>query len=348
MIGRMKEALDELHMTAEPEALQLVARAAEGAMRDAFSILDMCVAGAENGTITAAQVRDALGTSDRAFLFEFMDCIADRDAAGVLRKVDELMRSGREPQVFLKDLSSHCRMLMTVQAVKENAAALLDVTNEDEQRLREQAERFSFQRLLRVLDGFLHAEGELRFASTPRIGLESAALHACEAQRSEDVSALVERISELEAQLTALQSDIASGKLALRAEGGDTPKKARRPLRRREKRARPKPPEPAPKPHRGQRRRAGGLEADFDPDRQKQSAAAGPDPQRKIHRREGRRVSHLSAPVQEGHLLRKAEPAQLEKADRGLPAAGLRQGLPFRGRAGKDRRGAGGRPSNAG
>ena len=128
MIGRMKEALDELHMTAEPEALQLVARAAEGAMRDAFSILDMCVAGAENGTITAAQVRDALGTSDREFLFAFMDCIADRDAAGVLRKVDELMRSGREPQVFLKDLSSHCRMLMTVQAVKENAAALLDVT----------------------------------------------------------------------------------------------------------------------------------------------------------------------------------------------------------------------------
>ena len=149
MIGRMKEALDELHMTAEPEALQLVARAAEGAMRDAFSILDMCVAGAENRTITAAQVRDALGTSDREFLFAFMDCIADRDAAGVLRKVDELMRSGREPQVFLKDLSSHCRMLMTVQAVKENAAALLDVTTEDEQRLREQAERFSFQRLLR-------------------------------------------------------------------------------------------------------------------------------------------------------------------------------------------------------
>ena len=346
MIGRMKEALDELHMTAEPEALQLVARAAEGAMRDAFSILDMCVAGAENGTITAAQVRDALGTSDREFLFAFMDCIADRDAAGVLRKVDELMRSGREPQVFLKDLSSHCRMLMTVQAVKENAAALLDVTTEDEQRLREQAERFSFQRLLRVLDGFLHAEGELRFASTPRIGLESAALHACEAQRSEDVSALVERISELEAQLTALQSDIASGKLALRAEGGDAPKKTRTAPAGGNGRAQSR--QTRAQASRGQRRRAGGLEADFDPDRQKQSAAAGPDPQRKIHRREGRRVSHLSAPVQEGHLLRKAEPAQLEKADRGLPAAGLRQGLPFRGRAGKDRRGAGSRPSNAG
>ena len=246
MIGRMKEALDELHMTAEPEALQLVARAAEGAMRDAFSILDMCVAGAEDGKITAAQVRDALGTSDREFLFSFMDCIADRDAAGVLRKVDELMRSGREPQVFLKDLSSHCRMLMTVQAVKENAAALLDVTTEDEQRLREQSERFSFSRLLRVLDGFLHAEGELRFASTPRIGLESAALHACETERGEDVSALVERIGELEAKLSAIQSDIASGKLAIRAEGGEIPKKAKAVPAG--ETAAPKAAKPAPKP----------------------------------------------------------------------------------------------------
>ena len=246
MIGRMKEALDELHMTAEPEALQLVARAAEGAMRDAFSILDMCVAGAEDGKITAAQVRDALGTSDREFLFSFMDCIADRDAAGVLRKVDELMRSGREPQVFLKDLSSHCRMLMTVQAVKENAAALLDVTTEDEQRLREQAERFSFSRHLRVLDGFLHAEGEVRFASTPRIGLESAALHACETERGEDVSALVERIGELEAKLSAIQSDIASGKLAVRAEGGETPKKAK--AAPAGETAAPKAAKPAPKP----------------------------------------------------------------------------------------------------
>ena len=246
MIGRMKEALDELHMTAEPEALQLVARAAEGAMRDAFSILDMCVAGAEDGKITAAQVRDALGTSDREFLFSFMNCIADRDAAGVLRKVDELMRSGREPQVFLKDLSSHCRMLMTVQAVKENAAALLDVTTEDEQRLREQAERFSFSRLLRVLDGFLHAEGELRFASTPRIGLESAALHACETERGEDVSALVERIGELEAKLSAIQSDIASGKLAVRAEGGEAPKKAKSAPAG--ETAAPKAAKPAPKP----------------------------------------------------------------------------------------------------
>ncbi|MBP3540884.1 MAG: DNA polymerase III subunit gamma/tau [Clostridia bacterium] len=217
MVERMKEALEEMNLTAEEEALQIVARAAEGAMRDAFSILDMCVAGAENGIITAAAVRDSLGTSDRDFTFTFMDAVADRDAALVLRRVDELMRSGREPQVFLKELSSHTRMLLTVQAVEKDASSILDITSEDELRMRQQAAKFSFQRLLRVLDCFLKAEGELRFASSPRIGLESVALHACEEQRGEDSAALLERIAELEAKLSSLQGDIESGKLAVQS-----------------------------------------------------------------------------------------------------------------------------------
>lgn len=226
MVQRMREAIDDMQMTADDEALRIVARAAEGAMRDAFSILDMCVAGAENGHIAAAQVRDALGTSDRDFLFSFMDAIADRDAGEALRKVDALMRSGREPQVFLKEMSGHCRMLLTVLAVKEDAASLLDITPEDEKSYREQASRFSQQRLLRILDGFTRAEGELRFASTPRIGLESAALHACEEAVGEDNTALIERLGELEAKLKALEGDIAAGRLTVATDAKPNPKKA--------------------------------------------------------------------------------------------------------------------------
>ena len=117
MVERMHLALSEMGITAEEEALQMVARAAEGAMRDAFSILDMCVAGAEAGSITAAQVRDVLGTSDKDFLFAYADLLAAYDAGGVMRKVDELMRSGREPQVFLREMAGHVRALLTVKAV---------------------------------------------------------------------------------------------------------------------------------------------------------------------------------------------------------------------------------------
>ncbi|MEG0639374.1 MAG: DNA polymerase III subunit gamma/tau [Clostridia bacterium] len=219
MIERMRLALEELQLGAEDEALQMVARAAEGAMRDAFSILDMCVAGAQDGMITAAQVRDVLGTSDREFLFAFMELVAQRDVAGVMRKVDELMRSGREPQVFLRELSAHCRALLTVKAITVDAASILDVTTEDEKRYREQAEAFSQVRLLRVMDLLMHAEGELRFASTPRIGLEAAVLHACEESAGEDGGALLERIGELEAKLAQLEKDLASGKLVMAAAG---------------------------------------------------------------------------------------------------------------------------------
>ncbi|MEF9878989.1 MAG: DNA polymerase III subunit gamma/tau [Clostridia bacterium] len=219
MIERMRLALEELQLGAEDEALQMVARAAEGAMRDAFSILDMCVAGAQDGMITAAQVRDVLGTSDREFLFAFMQLVAQRDVAGVMRKVDELMRSGREPQVFLRELSAHCRALLTVKAITVDAASILDVTTEDEKRYREQAEAFSQVRLLRVMDLLMHTEGELRFASTPRIGLEAAVLHACEESAGEDGGALLERIGELEAKLAQLEKDLASGKLVMAAAG---------------------------------------------------------------------------------------------------------------------------------
>ena len=236
MVSRMREALDDLGMEAEEEALRMVARAAEGAMRDAFSILDMCVAGAENGKITAALTRDLLGASDREFLFSFFDLLSSRDEGGVMRKVDELMRSGREPQAFLREVSAHCRALLTVKAVSRDAASILDVTEEDEARYRAQAEGMSQGRLLRMLDLFMRAEGELRFASTPRIGLESAALHACEPASGEDAAALAERVEELEAKLARLENDLQSGKLvpaaapsAAPASGGDAPAKAEAP-----------------------------------------------------------------------------------------------------------------------
>ena len=249
MVGRMREALDDLGMTAEEEALRMVARAAEGAMRDAFSILDMCVAGAENGKITAALTRDLLGASDREFLFDFFDLLSARDEGGVMQKVDELMRSGREPQAFLRELSAHCRALLTVKAVSRDAASILDVTEEDEARYRAQAEGISQGRLLRMLDLFMRAESDLRFASTPRIGLESAALHACEPASGEDAAALAERVEELEARLARLEDDVKSGRLvpaaaapaAAPAPGAGAPAKAEAPAAKPAAKAAPAP-----------------------------------------------------------------------------------------------------------
>ena len=226
IIQRLEEALVPLNVDAEPEALQMVARAAEGAMRDAFSILDMCVSAAAESRLTANVVRNVLGASDREFVFAFGERLANGDAAGIMRQIDELMRAGREPQVFIREISRHARALLTVKAVSDHAASLLEVTDEDENRYRAQAKLFTQERLLRLMEGFMRAESELRYASSPRIGLEVAALRACEEARGEDTAALLERIATLEAKLGALDAALESGRFTSAAQTmGETHRK---------------------------------------------------------------------------------------------------------------------------
>ncbi len=211
IVERLRLALDGMNLTAEPEALQMVAVAAEGAMRDAFSIMDMCVSGATEGQITAEQVRALLGASDREFLFDFAQAVLDGDARAVMTRIDELMRAGREPQVFLRELSSHFRAVLTAVTVGDQTQALLDVTADDAERYRKQAAAVSRERLLRVLTQFMRAEGELRYASSPRIGLEATAVSACMPQVDSNAAALSERLAELESKLAEVQAALAEG-----------------------------------------------------------------------------------------------------------------------------------------
>ena len=249
MVSRMREALDDLGMEAEEEALRMVARAAEGAMRDAFSILDMCVAGAEDGKITAALTRDLLGASDREFLFGFFDLLSARDEGGVMQKVDELMRSGREPQAFLRELSAHCRALLTVKAVSRDAASILDVTEEDEARYRAQAEGISQGRLCACWICSC-AQKEI-CASPPPHASDWRAPRCTPVSRrpARTPAALAERVEELEARLARLEGDLQSGKLvpaaaapaATPAPGGDAPAKAEAPAAKPAAKAAPAP-----------------------------------------------------------------------------------------------------------
>ena len=195
---RMGKALFRLKIAADHEALQMIARAAEGAMRDAWSILDMAVSAAVKNRITVEIVRDILGAADKDFLFGFADALASRDARAVMEQIDRLIRAGHEAQIFLREMTRHMRALLTVKVVKDDAASLLQITEEDEQRYRKQTKKFSQERLIRMMNGFMTADSELRYASSPRIGLEIAMLKACREETGEDYAALAERVAELE------------------------------------------------------------------------------------------------------------------------------------------------------
>ena len=204
IIERLRVALADGGISAEDAALARIARAAEGGMRDAWSIMDMCLSYAQEdeGGLTEALVQRVLGASDRSFLFRFADQLIGSDAPGALASIDEMMRAGREVQVFVRDVSAHLRALMIAEVCgEEEAAELLETTREDAAAYAEQARRTTHERLMRMLDLFLQSETDMKWSAQPRFALETATLRACAPEESVQVEALVARVGELERRL---------------------------------------------------------------------------------------------------------------------------------------------------
>ena len=201
MIARMTTAMPELR-DAEPGALALIARAADGSMRDAWSLLDMCIGSGEQ--LTEKIVREALGTADSDFLFDFASVIASGDGTGALNMIDTLMRAGRDVQVFLRDFSAHVRQ---VAAFRLGAQPALEMTGASAERYRAQGEEISLPRLLRMLELSMQAEADTRFTSSPRGVLELFALRACRVTDGNDTEALIAQVEDLSHQIELLKKN---------------------------------------------------------------------------------------------------------------------------------------------
>ncbi|MBQ7455857.1 MAG: DNA polymerase III subunit gamma/tau [Clostridia bacterium] len=201
MISRIQTALPELK-DAEPAALDLIARSADGSMRDAWSLLDMCLGSGEK--LTEKVVREALGAADSDFLFDFADALAASDGTMALNMIDDLMRAGRDVQVFLRDFAAHVRQ---VTAFKLGARTAGDMTGGNAKRYEKQGQEISMPRLLRMLELAMQADADTRYASSPRAVLELFALRACRVAEGEDVQALADRVEDLSHQLEQMKKN---------------------------------------------------------------------------------------------------------------------------------------------
>ena len=241
IVERLRVALTEGGVQAQESALSRIARAAEGGMRDAWSIMDMCLGYAqeEGEGLTEDLVLQVLGAADRRFLFQFADMLIGSDAPGVLGMIDDMMRAGREVQVFVRDVSAHLRALMLADVCgEEHAAQILETTQEDAKEYVAQARRTSHTRLMRMLDLFLQSETDMKWSAQPRFALEAAALRACAPEESIQVEALISRVDELERKLR-------EGVVMAAPQGGRQTKAA--PAAAQEAQATKPEPKPAPK-----------------------------------------------------------------------------------------------------
>jgi DNA polymerase III gamma/tau subunit len=167
-------------------------------MRDALSLLDVCLAYTDN-EVTAQLARDVLGTAGRAAMFEFADALIDGDAGSALRQIDQVMRRGSDPQVFIRDTVAHLRGILLASAVGEGLPELMEITPEDAARFIEQSKRIGPDALNRMLELFMRAEPDTKWASRPRTILELAAVRACHPEKEPDATAWerLERVEKL-------------------------------------------------------------------------------------------------------------------------------------------------------
>ena len=216
IMGRLREAADGAGADATDGALMAIAKAAEGGMRDALSILDMCIGYGQK--VDEKLVQNVLGTSDRAFLFRFSDALKEENAGNVIRLIDELMRSGKEPIAFTRSVSDHLRTLLMAKCCGGEIAEVLDLSDQTADTYLRAAENISASRVMEMLDHFMTLETDIKYMSSPRIALENVSLKCCLRTKEVDTLALTDRIAELENQISALQDQIAKGIPAQTAE----------------------------------------------------------------------------------------------------------------------------------
>jgi DNA polymerase III subunit gamma/tau len=172
--AQLRRIADAEGIDVSEAALALLARAAEGSMRDAQSALDQVIAFAGQ-TITVDDVSSVLGLVGRDLLFDMVQAAVDEDAPRAFALIDRAVESGQDLKVVCHELSRVVRdiMILSVDPARAGDGELVEGERE---RLAELGKRFSREDLMRAFDLLAKAEQDIRSASQPRYHFEMALL----------------------------------------------------------------------------------------------------------------------------------------------------------------------------
>lgn len=180
-----------------PDGAEILARMANGALRDALSLLDQCRVA--QGQLDSRTVLDILGLAGSVQTVELMDCILRRDAAGALTRLDELYRGGKDVAAMLGELGDLARDMTILKAAPDGAAALLTGIY-DTKTLKSLSGSQPMRRFLYLTETLQSCCAGLGDSFQPRTDAELCLLRLCDESLSGDLTALSQRIDRLEDQ----------------------------------------------------------------------------------------------------------------------------------------------------
>ena len=204
MIDRLKVILEDSGKNIEEEALELITKMADGALRDAISILDQCIGDYQN--ITRQRVIEVIGIPAEETMIEISQAIAQRELTTCINVIDKIARDGKDLSQFISILVRFFRDILVYSTTQAKEGIYLTSINKEN--LKNIALKFNQERLIEVIMSLSELEASLKWASLPRVMIEVEMVKLCKEKGQVVNGSLEDRIAKIEGMI--IQNGIGS------------------------------------------------------------------------------------------------------------------------------------------
>lgn len=195
MSVRLKQVAQLEGMELDDDAAILIARIADGALRDGLSILDQCAGRSKK--IDSALVSEVAGLAGREALYKLTDCICTQNSSSAMTVISELYQNSYDMERLCVEMINHLRNFLIVKTVKDSRGLII-CTDDEYNSIISSAENFTLENVIFALDLFQDALTKIKTGANARVELEMAFVKLCEPKLDVNIDSLVDRISKLE------------------------------------------------------------------------------------------------------------------------------------------------------
>ena len=205
--GRLAELTQAEQIDVDDRALRYVARAADGSMRDALSLLDQCVAFHFGEKLTYDNVLEVLGAVDNRVFSKLFQAVLASDTKACIREIEEMIIQGRDLSQLVNDFVWYMRNLLIAKTTDE-PGDMLDMSEENLAVLKEEAAGIDTEMLMRYIRIFSELSGQLRYASQKRILVEIAFIKLTTPSMEQNLDSILQRITLLEQKMQEMPDNL--------------------------------------------------------------------------------------------------------------------------------------------
>ena len=205
--GRLAELTQAEQIDVDDRALRYVARAADGSMRDALSLLDQCVAFHFGEKLTYDNVLEVLGAVDNRVFSKLFQAVLASDTKACIREIEDMIIQGRDLSQLVNDFVWYMRNLLIAKTTDE-PGDMLDMSEENLAVLKEEAAGVDTETLMRYIRIFSELSGQLRYASQKRILVEIAFIKLTTPSMEQNLDSILQRITLLEQKMQEMPDNL--------------------------------------------------------------------------------------------------------------------------------------------